>query len=131
MKLFEFFNVPVDNKDKPMKIGKSKDDKLKLADEIFWFIIDNDALHKEFVLPFAAELKDKISSPEFNKERFHKMWGPMVAKGCKLYHKKEKLKDSPDSLFDDEFKKDICQKVSDKFQDEFKNKYYQVGDHTL
>jgi hypothetical protein len=131
MKLFEFFNVPIDKDSKPKKIGTSDIDKQKLSDEVFWFILDNDALHKEFVLPFVSQLKDTITSADFNKERFSKMWAPMVAKGCNLYHKKEKLKDNPKSLFDQELKDGLCQQISDKFIEEFQENIYQVGEYKV
>jgi hypothetical protein len=78
-----------------------------------------------------SELKDVITSAEFNKERFSKMWAPMVSKGCNLYHKKEKLKDNPKTLFDQELKDGLCQQISEKFIEEFKENIYQVGEYKV
>lgn len=133
MKLNEFFNVPIDplKEPDPHHNHVSADEKERMANEVFWFILDNDSLHKEFVLPFVKDLKHLISSPNYDKERFTKYWSPMVSKGCNLFYKKEKLKKDPKNLFDQEFKDGICEKLTEKFIEEIRNDYYQVGDHKL
>jgi hypothetical protein len=97
---------------------------------VFWFIIDHDDLHKEFVLPFARDLEKQLGSPNFNRERFTKQWIPMVNKGCQLYYKKNKLKDDPAEIFNKELRKGICEKLSEKFMDEISNNSYRIGKHT-
>ena len=131
MKLYEFFNIPVNKKEKenPSVIGISQEEKQKMADELFWFILDNDRLHKEYVLPFVNSMKDQITSPTFNKDRFTKMWMPMVNKGCKEFYSKHKLKKDPKELFDDSTKTVICKSLSDKFIEEFKDDAYSVRAH--
>ena len=133
MKLYEFFNVPVDKKQKydPHHADISVEEKQKMADEVFWFILDHDELHKEFVLPFIQELKNQITSPNFNKDRFTKMWMPMVSKGCKLFHKKHKLKKNPTDLFDEEMRKGLCKSVGDKFIKEIEDDIYSVKGHKI
>jgi hypothetical protein len=131
MKLYEFFNVPVDKRqDKfPNYPGQSLEDKEKMSDELFWFIIDHDSLHKEFVLPFVKDMKDQVTNPNFDKGRFTKGWMPMVRKGCSLFYKKKKLKDDPKDLFDDKVKEEICRKLCDKFVQEIKDGDFFIGDH--
>lgn len=133
MKLYEFFNVPVDplKKPDPHFDHISAEEKQKMADNVFWFILDNDSLHKEYVLPYISDLKNQLTSPDFNREKFSKYWAPMVNKGCNLFHRKEKLTKNPDKLFDDNLKRDICKKLTDKFIDEVKNDMYFIGDHKL
>lgn len=132
MKLYEFFNVPVDKKEKEFPdFGKTKstEEKAKLADEVFWYIIDNDDLHKEFVMPFAKEIKNQVTSPNFNHNRFTKHWMPMVEKGCRLFHKRQKLKDNPNKLFDEELKDELCKRLSEKYVEDVRDDHYHVGDH--
>jgi hypothetical protein len=132
MKLYEFFNVPVDKKEKQFPdYGKSKteEEKAKMADELFWYIIDNDTLHKEHVLPFVKELKTQITSPDFNRNRFTKSWMPMVNKGCRLFYKHHKLKENPAKLFDEDFKDELCKRLCDKFVKDVQEDHYHVGDH--
>ena len=132
MKLYEFFNVPVDKKEKQFPdFGKPKtqEEKAKLADELFWYIVDHDDLHKEFVMPFAREIKGQITASNFNRDRWTKYWMPMVNKGCKLFYKRQKLKDNPDKLFDDELKDELCKRLGEKFIDDVKDDQYYVGAH--
>lgn len=133
MKLYEFFNIPIDplKKPDPHFDHISAEEKEKLANEVFWFILDNDSLHKEYVLPEIQELKKVIDSPNFNRDKFSKKWEPMVAKGCNQYYKKEKLKKSPNDLFDSELKTDLCKKLTDRFIDDIKDDAYNIGEHKL
>ena len=133
MKLYEFFNVPVDPQKKPDPHFNhiSAEEKQKMADDVFWFILDNDALHKEYIMPVISDLKSQITDPEFNKEKFNKKWAPMVSKGCGLFYKKEKLSKDPKDLFDNNLKDELCKRLTDKLMDEVKDDAYQVGDHSL
>ena len=131
MKLYEFFNVPVDNKAKkfPNYPGEDQEEKEKMADEVFWYIIDNDALHKEYSLPFLRDVKSQVNSPNFNKTRFAKQWVPMVKKGCHLFYKHKKLKGDPKDIFDTEMIEDLCKRLGDKFFQEIQKTEYHIGDH--
>ena len=131
MKLNEFFNVPVDKKQKydPHHAGISAEEKQKMADEVFWFIVDHDDLHKEYVMPFVQDMKAQVTSPNFNRDRFTKMWAPMVAKGCQLFHKKHKLKKDPKDLFDKEMKDGLYKALTDRFIKDIQDDEYHVGDH--
>jgi hypothetical protein len=133
MKLYEFFNVSDDSRKKPDPHFDhiSAEEKQKMADEVFWFILDHDALHKEYVLPVVGELKSQIEDPKFDREKFNKQWSPMVSKGCSLFYKKEKLSKDPKNLFDDELKDELCKRLTDKFAEEVKDDVYQVGGHSL
>lgn len=131
MKLLEFFNIPNDNPSKFDAEGKSEEDKNKIQDEVYWYIIDNDDLHKQFVLPFVSDLKGHLASPDFNLDRFKKNWIPMVNKGCKMYYDKKKLKSNPDSVFTKELKKNLLDKITDKYIEDVKNDSYKIGDHKI
>ena len=133
MKLYEFFNVPQDKKEKESPLGSKKtdDEDQKLAQNVFWYIIDHDDLHKEFVLPFVKNMKQQINSPDFNRDRFTKSWMPMVNKGCHLYYKHKKLKDDPKELFPKEMREGLCKDLCEKFIEEINDKAYHIGDHKL
>lgn len=131
MKLLEFFNIPNDNPSKFDVQGKSQEDKNKIQDDLYWFIIDNDDLHKQFVLPFVSDLKAHLSQPDFNVNRFKKNWVPMINKGCRMYYNDKKLKSNPDSLFTKELKKNLLDKITDKYIDDIKNNSYDIGEHKI
>ena len=132
MKLYEFFSVPVDKTGKEFKTFKkqSQEEKQKTADEVFCYILDHDLLHKEFVLPFVSKIKNKISDPNIDRNRFAKSWLPMVNKGCTLYHKKMKLNSNPKELFDQKTREDLCKRLADQFIDDLTNDEYHVGDYS-
>jgi hypothetical protein len=131
MKLYEFFNVPFDRKEKDTStfLKKSDEDKDKMSDDVFWFIVDHDNLHKEYVLPFVRDMKSQINSPDFNRGKFTKKWLPMVKKGCQLFYKHKKLKDDPKDLFSNELQDDLCKRLCDKFIEDVKEDSYNVGIH--
>jgi uncharacterized protein YaaW (UPF0174 family) len=131
MKLNEFFNVPIDKKEKndPEHVRVSAEEKQKMADEVFWFIIDHDMLHKEYSLPFVRDMKDQLKSPNFDKDKFSKMWMPMVNKGCHLYYKQNKLKKDPKELFDKELRDGLCKSLGEKFIEEINDNAYHIGSH--
>lgn len=131
MKLLEFFNVPNDNPSRVDLQGNSQEDKAKMQDELYWYIIDNDDLHKQYVLPFVSDLKSHLSDPNFNIDRFKKEWIPMINKGCKMYYHDKKLKSNPETMFDKDFKKSLLDKIAEKYIEDVKNKAYHVGDHKI
>jgi DNA-binding transcriptional regulator YhcF (GntR family) len=133
MKLYEFFNVPVEQHEKENKSfhkAKSQEEKQKMADEVFWFILDHDALHKEHVIPSVRELAGQTMNPDFNRSKFAKQWIPMVSKGCTMFHKKNKMTQDPRDVFDDEFKDSLCKRFAEKFIKEINDKEYYIGAHS-
>lgn len=132
MKLYEFFNVPVDKTGKESKPFKKQhqEDKQKAADDAFWYILDHDQLHKEFVLPYVKEIKTLVSDPNFNKDRFTKSWIPMINKGCSLYHKKSKMTGDPKDLFDKQTREDLALRFAEQLIDDISNDEFHVGNHS-
>ena len=67
MLLTEFFNKPLDvYKDK--KQGKHDDSNLE--DELFWYILDHDKLHKDYFFPIAKKMKNIKEIPALLNPRF-------------------------------------------------------------
>jgi len=131
MKLNEFFNIPLDRKEKkfPSYPGQSEEEQGKLEDDLFWYILDNDDLHKEFVLPFISDLKTAIDSPEFSKNRFSKKWYPMIRKGCHSFYKKKKMSADPKDLFGQELIQNLSDRLTNKFVTDIKDDQYYIGKH--
>jgi len=120
MKLLEFFNKPMD----PNK-GK-KDDKSmeKLDDELFWYIIDHDKLHKDYFFPIAKKLK---SLKECGREMVLELYMPMVNKGCKEFYSEKKLNGKLGKLFPADLREGICERLYDHYFDDIRNGNYKLG----
>lgn len=117
MKLYEFFSVPQSNdgKDPGDRVwGKTADEEEKLADEVYWFILDDDHLHKECFMPLAQEISKKMKDKTFDRGEFTKKWLPMVNKGCLKFYKKNEMTEDPKDVFTKEMRKGICQRFADE-----------------
>jgi len=106
MLLTEFFGKSID-----VRRGSDKDqDANEKTDDLFWFILDHDRLHKDYFLP----LRKKIKSQHNRKEIIDALL-PMVTKGCKEYYIHKKLKGSLEKAFSEELKQDVCEKLYDHY----------------
>ena len=121
MKLLEFFNKPLDvNKD-----DKSKAPNLdNLDDELFWFIIDHDKLHKDYFFPIAKKLKGLT---ECGSEMVLELYMPMVKKGCKEYYQKENMQGKLGKIFPAKFREAMCQRIHDHYYDDVQADKYKLG----
>lgn len=129
MKLYEFFGVPtyeqnVDKKDDLS--GKTAEEEEKLADELYWFILDDDELHKEHFMPLAKEINEKIKSKSFDRKSYTKKWMPMVNKGCMKYYKKNQMTEDPKDLFSLEMRKGLCQRLADQHHNDISQGEYRI-----
>lgn len=131
MKLLEFFNIPTDKVNKVDSQGRSKIDQDDLEDRVYYFILDNDELHKRYVLPFAKSIRQKLEDPNFQKNKYKKYWIPMIDKGCDIFYKDNKLKDNPVKMFNKELRDALCVRFNDEIIDHIQNKMYKIGDHKL
>ena len=121
MKLYEFFgkinhnpNEDKDNQD-PQALGKEEEQ--ELADNVFWYILDNDELHKKFFMPISKELKKKYADTTDNASRDWKVWLPMVNSGCMKFYKERNLEQHPSDAFGKEFRRDICKRLEDHYHE--------------
>jgi hypothetical protein len=119
MKLTEFFSKPVD-------FHKTKEDLNtdKLSDELFWYIIDHDKLHKEYFFPIADKLK-KLK--ECGTEMILEMFIPMVNKGCKEYYSHNKMQGKLGKLFPKDLREELCQRLYDYFKKDTDKNTYKLG----
>jgi hypothetical protein len=119
MKLVEFFN-------KAIEVGKNtKDhDTDKISDDLFWFILDHDKLHKDYFLPIAQKLKKlKEVEPEVIKE----LYMPMVIKGCKEFYHDKDMKGKLGKEFPKELRDEMCHRLHDHYFDDVQNDEYKLG----
>ncbi len=121
MLLNEFFGKNLD----PIKnLNKERDDK-NIGDDLFWYIIDHDKLHKDYFFPIAAKIakhKGNISREEVCKE-----FMPMVLKGCKEYYEHKKLKGHLGEVFSKELRSDMCDRLLDHYKEDIVKGKYKVG----
>ena len=103
MKLVEFFGKPIETEQ-----PDQKKDTGNMGDDLFWFIIDHDKLHKDFFHPVAVDIKKAHQSKTDNKEELVKAFMPMVKKGCMEYYHKHKMKGRPGKLFPEEMRHEMC-----------------------
>lgn len=119
MLLREFFGRSLDIKqDKKNHEGK------EWEDDLFWFILDHDRLHKDYFHPLAAKVKANHDKKDFNKETYVKELMPMVEKGCKEFYSNKKMNGQLGKLFPKELRDGMCERLFDHyFDDILKDKY--------
>lgn len=131
MKLFEFFGKqnldfsPAFNHDK--KKDDPKVEKDNLCNEVFWHIIDggtDDILHKKHFMDIARQIKHNHSN---DKGHDPKMWADMVKAGCVDFFHKHKMKGDIKEIFDEELRKDLCQKLVDHYHEDIVKDEYNLG----
>jgi hypothetical protein len=130
MKLYEFFGVhtyETNQESKDDLTGKTADQEEKLADEIYWFILDDDDLHKEYFIPLAKEINQKISSSNFDRKSYIKKWLPMVNKGCMKFYKKKEMTEDPNDTFTKEMRRGLCERLAEQFIDDIEKGEYKLG----
>jgi hypothetical protein len=133
MKLNEFFSPPADeqsDKDpRDVMSGQSDEDQDKLADEVYWYMLDDDNLHKEYFIPLAYDIKALQKADKFNHNEFVNKWLPLVNAACTKFYKenKEELPGDPADLFSLDMRKMLCQRLSDQHHTDIENDEYKVG----
>lgn len=102
---------------------KEKDDKA-MHDDLFWFFIDHDRLHKDYVVPIGKKIKQAKKDKNAKQQILVDEFMPMVERGCKEYYIKKKLEGHPDKLFSKEMKEEMCQRLYDHYyEDMLKGEY--------
>lgn len=121
MKLVEFFSRPLDIASNQ----KGRDEQTNVKkDDLFWFMLDHDKLHKDYFFPIARKLKKNSNcTPETVLELFM----PMVKQGCKEYYSKNKLKGKLGRVFPKDLREEMCQRLYDHYRDDIQNEKYQIG----
>lgn len=120
MILKEFFGntLNLSNKDPEKKMSNDIN-----ADDLFWFILDDDHLHKKHFFPIARKLKQKNKPSD---EIIIEMFMPMVKEGCLKFYKKNKLTGKPAKLFPKELREQMCSKIYQHFENDIKEGVYKL-----
>lgn len=101
----------------------------KVANELFWYILDNDDIHKKHFIPIAKQIqRDLKSKGKIDRKDFIDCWMPMVEAGCLEFHKDKQMPGNPRKVFDREFREGLCQRFSDQHLEDIKKKKYNLGD---
>jgi hypothetical protein len=122
MLLNEFFG-------KPVKLGRdqNKEDTKNHSDDIFWFILDHDKLHKNHFFPVANKIQKGIKTNKLKKDECVMELAPMVNRGCMEFYHTNKLKGKPNKLFPKEMRKDLGERLFDHYFEGIKNGDYELG----
>ena len=126
MKLYEFFgNINQDKEQDPHGLGK--EEQQELSDQMFWYILDHDELHKKHFMPTAKKIKK--THEKDNKSGHHewKLWLPMVNKGCMHFYKENHIKGDPKETFNKKFRIDLCKRLVDHFHKDIIKGEYKLG----
>ena len=121
MFLKEFFSKPIDI-DVNQKT-KSEQTQSQM-DDLFWFIVDHDKLHKDYFFPVARQIK---KMKECTESEVLEMFMPMVIKGCKEFYIHENMKGKLSKCFPKDLREDICKRLYDHYVEDIKAGKYNLG----
>lgn len=121
MILKEFFSKPIDISANQ----KSREDTRNIKkDDLFWYILDHDKLHKDYFFPIAKKIK---TLKECDANQILELYMPMVKKGCKEYYEYKKLNGKLGKLFPKDMREELCHRLHDHFFDDVKHDKYSIG----
>jgi len=121
MILKEFFSRPIDID----QHQKSKDSATATwMDDLFYFIIDHDKLHKDYFFPIAKKLGGLREAAESS---VIELFMPMVIKGCKEFYHNKKMEGRMSKRFPLELREEICKRLYDHYYEDVKSSKYRLG----
>lgn len=123
MLLNEFFGKAIDV---TKEMSKNNDDK-EMHDDLFWYILDHDKLHKDYFMHIAKKMKQQSMKEELDKAQCIKEFLPMVKKGCMEYYQHKKMKGYPEKIFPKELQKELCEKLFDHYREDIVKDKYKLG----
>lgn len=129
MNLFEFFgSFDIDNNNNKSNDSTklSREEEQQLADQVFWFILDDDGLHKKYFLPIAREIRKNHNDNTGDRHDW-KSWIPMVNSACARYFKEHNVKGNPKDVFNKMFRKNLCKKLCDHYHIDIVKGVYNLG----
>ena len=129
MKLYEFFgNIERDpNKDDKAPDNLKNEKQQELINNLFWFIIDDDKLHKEYFMPAASEIYKAHKAKKLDCVHDWKTWMPMVKQGCIEFYKEHRMEEDPAELFNKELRIDMCKQLADHYHKDIISGEYNLG----
>ena len=119
MKLTEFFSKPMEirNRSKEQTTDSMKDD-------VYWYILDHDRLHKDYFFPIANKIK---GLEECGDDMVLELYMPMINKGCKEYFKHKNMEGKLGKKFPLDMREELCRRLHDHFFDDVSNDKYKLG----
>lgn len=123
MILKEFFGPAI----KAGKAALDKDKSSEQGDDLFWYILDHDKLHKDYFLPLAQKIKKHHQESKFDKSKYVKEFMPMVNKGCVEYYNKKDLTGKLGKLFPKKLREELCEKLFDHYYEDVIKGQYNLG----
>jgi len=124
MLLMEFFGKAI-NVDKGVRTNH-KDS--SMDNELFWFLIDHDKLHKDYFHPLAKKIYAAHNSKDLDKNDLVKEFMPMVKQGCKEFYHHKNLSGHLEDNFSKELMKELCEKLYDHYREDVaSDQQYKIG----
>lgn len=129
MKLYEFFgNINRDDKeDDKHPEQMRREEEQELSDNLFWHLLDDNQLHKEFFMPAASDIYKKHKNKTVEDTHDWKLWMPMVNKGCVEFYKKHDIKGDPKDVFHKDLRIAACKRLADHYHDDIVKGEYKLG----
>jgi hypothetical protein len=130
MNLFEFFSVPSVEKHEQENPTKQDDDqqRQKLANDLYWYILDHDHFHKKHVMPIAQGMdREYQKTKKLDRSKYSECWMPLVREACLEFHEKHKMPGNPKKVFDEEICKHLCKRLADRYIEDIKKGEYKLG----
>lgn len=109
MKLYEFFSQNNVDKDE-----KETDD--QMLKDVMAFILDDNDIYKEKLLPLIHKHKKKVDDKELEKE-----YAQVIKDCCILFYKDQELKKDPNELFPKKMRKEMADMLMKVNKDHLSN----------
>ena len=123
MLLNEFFGKAIN----PTKELEKDRDSKEIGDDLFWYIVDHDRLHKDYFHPIAKKMMHAHKKNKLSKDEMEEEFMPMVKKGCMEYYHHKKMDGKPEKIFNKELCKDMCEKLFNHYKEDVVKGHYKLG----
>lgn len=120
MKLLEFFGKNININTKSLE----RTDANNIADDLFWYILDHDRLHKDYFFPIANKIK---GLKDCGTSQILELYMPMVKKGCKEYYQKNNMKGKLGKIFPEDMREELCNKLHEHYSEDINKDRYKIG----
>lgn len=124
----EYDRRKADHKQEVRAMVKNNHDREQLGELMFWYILDNDQLHKQYFIPLARSAYIKTHNEQFDQEEFCNSFMPMIKKGCTLYYHENQLEGHLRDIFTKDMRRSLCQRMAEYTYDDIVNGEYNLGD---
>jgi hypothetical protein len=107
---------------------KNNQNREQLSELVFWYILDNDQLHKEYFIPLARRTYLDTHSNRYDQQKFCNSFMPMIKAGCKAYYDENQLDGHLKDIFTKDMRQSLCQRMAEYTYDDIVNGEYNLGD---